>query len=180
MCRQGQRDAFGRLVRRYQDRLYNTVCRLVGSDDRARDIVQDAFVSAYKALDGFHGKASFYTWLYRIAVNASISEQRRRRRRPTPLSIDAQLASTGDEPGAPVDQTRPSRHLEMLETQQAVTEALELLSPDHRAVVILKDLEGRDYRAIAEILDCPVGTVRSRLHRARMQLREKLKDLVAS
>ena len=179
-CREGQRDAFGMLVRRYQDRLYNTVCRLVGDDDRARDIVQDAFIAAYQALDRFHGNAKFYTWLYRIAVNASISAQRRRRRRPDPLSIDTQLAPTGDEPGAPVDATRPSRHLEEVETQQAVALAIDSLSPDYRAVVVLKDMEGYDYRTIAEILECPVGTVRSRLHRARLQLRETLKDLVAS
>ena len=179
-CRQGQRDAFGLLVRRYQDRLFNTVCRMIGSDEQARDIVQDAFVSAYRAMDRFHGNASFYTWLYRIAVNAGISAQRRRRRRPELLSIEGQLAAVGDEPPAPVEQTRPSRRLEAAETQQAVARAIDSLSPEYRAVVILKDMEGHDYQTIARILEVPVGTVRSRLHRARLQLREKLKDLVES
>lgn len=179
-CRQGQRDAFGCLVRRYQNRLFNTVCRLVGSDDQARDIVQDAFVAAYQALDRFHGNANFYTWLYRIAINASISAHRRRLRRPDPLSIDSQLDPVGEEPGAPVEATRPSRHMETAETRQAIADALAALTPEYRAVVVLRDLEEHDYQTIAEILDCPVGTVRSRLHRARMLLREKLKDLVVS
>jgi RNA polymerase sigma-70 factor (ECF subfamily) len=156
-------------VRRYQDRLYNTVYRLVENPDDALDVVQDAFLSAYQSLDGFKGDSLFFTWLYRIAVNTAISHRRKQR---VLLSIDGDR--NGPSSLQPLDDSafsRPGEALERAEQEQRIQHALNRLSPEHRAVLILKDMEGQKYEAMAEILGVPVGTIRSRLHRARAELR---------
>lgn len=174
-CLRGDTSAYGVLVRRYQDRLYPTLLRLTGQAEDAQDLLQDAFLQAFRKLRRFHGESSFYTWLYRIAVNLALSERRRRR----PI--------VGWEPSAPgsdsrtvdlVDESDPSAPLERDEIHASVQAALNHLAPDHRAVVVLKDLDGLRYEEIAEILKIPVGTVRSRLHRARSELRQRLQSLV--
>lgn len=167
----GDSAAFGSLVRKYQDRLYNTMLHVVGSPDDARDVVQDAFVKAFLKLETFRRSSAFYTWLYRIAFNTAISGQRRRR----PQSLD-ERRDCGQEP---LDTgSAPSERLEQEELAGQVRAALETLSDEHRTVVVLRDVDGRGYDEIAEILEVPVGTVRSRLHRARMQLREQLKTML--
>ncbi len=172
-CLQGDPGAFGTLVRRHQDRLFSTVVRLVGNAEDARDIVQEAFLNAYQSLDSYKGGALFSTWLYRIAVNAAISYKRKRR-----LAVVSVEATRDGEPAVePADRSRldnPAHGLEQAEQQQRVQKALALLSPEHRAVLVMKDMEGQKYEAIAEVLQVPVGTVRSRLHRARLELRELL------
>jgi RNA polymerase sigma-70 factor (ECF subfamily) len=168
-CLDGDAAAFGELVRRYQDRLYSTVYRLVDNPDDAQDVVQDAFLNAYQSLDGFKGDSLFFTWLYRIAVNTAISHKRKQR---VLLSIDA-----GRNSAQPLDDSeysRPGETLERAEQGQRVQHALARLSPEHRTVLILKDMEGQKYEAMAEILRVPIGTIRSRLHRARAELRELL------
>jgi RNA polymerase sigma-70 factor (ECF subfamily) len=171
-CLKGDGAAFGELVRRYQDRLFNTVYRLVDNAEDALDVVQDAFLSAYQALDSFKGDSLFFTWLYRIAVNTAISLRRKHR---VVVSMDG-----GREDGAvvePVDTSefsRPGQALEQAEQEQRIQKALNQLSPEHRAVLVLKDMEGQKYETMAEILGVPVGTIRSRLHRARLELREIL------
>lgn len=169
-CRGGQTQAFGVLVRRYEDRLYATLLRLVGRAEDAHDLLQDAFLRAFKKLNTFHGDSSFYTWVYRIAVNLALSE--RRRRRPAPGRIDDR-AEPADDP-LRADPTLPAERAEL---EATVQRALMALAPDHRAVVVLKDLDGLRYEDIAAILGIPVGTVRSRLHRARGELRESLKGM---
>jgi RNA polymerase sigma-70 factor (ECF subfamily) len=167
-CLGGDPDAFGALVRRYQDRLYRTAFRLVGNAEDARDVVQEAFLHAYQALDGFKGDARFFTWLYRIAVNTAISLKRKKH---------LAASSLGGEPAEPADPSahgRPGHALEQAEQGTRVQRALARLSPEHRAVLVMKEIEGQKYEAMAEILQVPVGTVRSRLHRARMELRELL------
>ena len=171
-CLAGRTRAFAVLVRRYQDRIYNTVFRMIGQAEDAQDIVQETFLKAYDGLGRFRANASFYTWLYRIAVNACLTERRKRQRRPGLVSMDSQRTRT--EPAADADQTRPSRPVESAECRQAVRQAIQALPAEQRAAVVLKDIEGHSYESIADILQCPVGTVRSRLHRARMQLRESL------
>ncbi len=171
-CLAGQTAAFGELVARYQDRLYNTVLRLVDQPEDARDVVQEALLHAYQSLNSFKGDARFFTWLYRIAINTAISARRRRR-------LVLRLQSGAGEGGVlePVDANetnRPGHALEMAEQEKRVHEALGRLSADHRAVLILKDMEGLRYEEMAEALQVPVGTIRSRLHRARMELREVL------
>lgn len=166
----GDSSAFGLLVRKYQDRLFNSLVHMVGCEEDARDVAQDAFVQAYVKLDTFKREAGFYTWLYRIAFNVSIS--RKRRKRPV-VSVEAQRESAGLEP---VDEALPTEGLEQSERVQQVRAAISLLTEEHRQVLVLREMDGCDYETISEMLEVPVGTVRSRLHRARMQLREQLQE----
>lgn len=166
----GNSAAFGELVRKYQDRLYNTMSHLIGSSEDARDVVQDAFVKAFVKLESFQHSCAFYTWLYRIAFNTAMSRQRRRR--PTE-SIDADRGNDPLDPGA-----APGDRLEREELAEQVRAALNRVSDDHRTVLVLRDIDGCDYETIAEILDLPLGTVRSRIHRARLELRDELKRVL--
>ena len=179
-CCDGQTDAFQGLVERHQDRVYNTVYRMVGSPEDARDIVQDAFLKAYENLSEFRGASSFYTWLFRIAVNLALTFRRRSRRlrlvRPTEDEMSIQMSHS--QAGRLVEEG-PEAAMESAEREQLVSEALESLDGDHRAAVVLRDIEGLDYRAIAEILDVSTGTVKSRIHRARIALRDRLRPLIA-
>jgi RNA polymerase sigma-70 factor (ECF subfamily) len=173
-CLQGDTSAFGELVRRYQDRLYNSVYRVLDNAEDAQDVVQEAFLSAYQNLDGFKGDALFFTWLYRIAFNTAISLRRKQR---TLLSFD--VAANGELAVEPLDESaasRPGRNLERAEDERRVQQALNRLSPEHRAVLVLKDMEGQKYEEMAAILRVPVGTIRSRLHRARAELRALLQE----
>jgi RNA polymerase sigma-70 factor (ECF subfamily) len=177
-CRAGRTEAFGLLVERYQRRLYPTVLRLVGCAEDAEDVLQDAFFRAFEKLDQFHGESSFYTWVYRIAVNLALSGHRRRRVRSAMrlghLGGTSRELHALDE-SADADPTLP---LERAERERIVEAALNRLGPEHRAVVVLKDFDGRRYEEISAILNIPVGTVRSRLHRARCELRDRLRILV--
>lgn len=169
---QGDSAAFGSLVRKYQDRLYNTVLHVVGSPEDARDVVQDSFVKAFLKLETFRRSSAFYTWLYRIAFNTAMSCGRRRR---PERSLDERHDCGQD----PVDVgAAPGDRLEQEELACQVRAALETLSDEHRVVIVLRDVDGRGYDEIAAILELPLGTVRSRLHRARMQLREQLKPVM--
>lgn len=167
-CRAGDSEAFGELVRRYQDRLYPTLLRLTGRADDALDLLQDVFLRAYLKLGQFHGESAFYTWLYRLAINLALSERRRRRSVTPPLVA---------EPAEAIEQSDPAGPLLRAERERQVHEAIASLAPEHRAVVVMKDLDGLPYEEIATILKIPVGTVRSRLHRARNELRLKLRDV---
>jgi RNA polymerase sigma-70 factor (ECF subfamily) len=171
-CLNGDTAAFGVLVRQYQDRLYNTVYRLVANAEDAQDVVQEAFLSAYQSLDSFKGDSLFFTWLYRIAVNTAISHKRKQR---VVLSMD--VGRNGEGPVQPLDDSeysRPGEALERAEQERRVQDALGRLSPEHRTVLVLKDMEGQKYETMAEVLQVPIGTIRSRLHRARAELRELL------
>lgn len=171
-CRAGNPAAFGELVSRYQDRLFNTVLRVVNNAEDARDVVQEAFLLAYQALHSFKGDSLFFTWLYRIAVNTAMSLKRKQK---PMLRIHA--AGDGDRPLDPLDpaeESRPGHALEMAEEERAVHDALARLSPEHRAVLVMKDMDGMKYEQIAEVLGVPVGTIRSRLHRARLEMRDVL------
>jgi RNA polymerase sigma-70 factor (ECF subfamily) len=171
-CLQGNTAAFGVLVRRYQERLYHSVYRLVENAEDAQDVVQEAFLNAYQSLDGFKGDSQFFTWLYRIAVNTAISFKRKHR---TLARMETQ--NNGEYIREPLDSSaasRPEYALEQAEQQTRVRQALARLSPEHRAVLVLKDIEGQKYETMAEILQVPIGTIRSRLHRARLELRELL------
>jgi RNA polymerase sigma-70 factor (ECF subfamily) len=169
----GKSEAFGRLVLKYQDRLYNTLVHVVGCREEAKDVAQDAFVQAFVKLDTFKRGSAFYTWLYRIAFNQAVSK--RRKRKPT-VSIDITREQTGQEPVQPGGS--PSERIERRERAAQVRRALAALSEEHRAILVLREVEGFDYETIAEILDLPVGTVRSRLHRARLDLKGQLKEVL--
>jgi RNA polymerase sigma-70 factor (ECF subfamily) len=173
-CRAGQTEAFGALVQRYQDRLYPTVLRLIGSAEDAKDVLQDTFLRAFEKLDQFQGDSSFYTWVYRIAVNFALSDHRRHRLRYLARDSSDRSASRHEDPADLSADADPTFLLERAEREQIVQAALEQLCPDHRAIVVLKDFDGHRYEEISTILDIPVGTVRSRLHRARCELRDRL------
>jgi RNA polymerase sigma-70 factor, ECF subfamily len=171
-CLQGRTSAFGELVCRYQDRLYNTVYRLLDNAEDAQDVVQEAFLNAYQSLDSFKGDALFFTWLYRIAVNTAISLKRKQR---LVLSLNAgREDGHAVEPMDAAETNQPGHALERAEEERRVQRALNRLSPEHRAVLVMKDMEGQKYETMAEVLQVPVGTIRSRLHRARVELREVL------
>jgi RNA polymerase sigma-70 factor (ECF subfamily) len=175
-CLKGRTTAFGELIRRYQDRLFNTVFRLVNNVEDAQDIVQESFLSAYQSLGEFKGDAQFFTWLYRIAVNAAMTMKRRRK---AIVSIEARREESHGmvEPLDPSEYSRPGRALEQVEEDHKIQMALQRLSPEHRAVLVLKDMEGQKYEEMAEILQVPVGTIRSRLHRARLELKALLEQI---
>ena len=169
----GDASAFGELVRRYQDRLYHTVYRLVDSPEDALDVVQEAFLSVYQSLDSFKGDSLFFTWLYRIAVNAAISLKRKQRVALRLASEHADGAAVA-EPADGSEFSQPGLALEKADDERRMQEVLNRLSLEHRAVLVMKEIDGLRYEDIAGVLQVPIGTVRSRLFRARMELRELL------
>lgn len=169
----GDSAAFGQLVTRYQDRLYNTLVHVVGSREAAYDAVQDAFVQAYVKLDTFQRASAFYTWLYRIGFNLAVS--RRRREKPA-VSVEHAREVLGHEPVDHGD--GPGARMERQERACQVQAGLARISQEHRAILTLREIDECSYEQIAEILDLPIGTIRSRLHRARLQLRDELKGIL--
>jgi len=159
------------LVTRYQARLYNAALRLVQSPDDAADVVQDAFLNAFQSLHSFKGDAEFFTWLYRIAFNTAISFKRKKR---PAVSLESNTGEGGIEPNDPSDYVKPGSAIERSEDERQLAAAIARLSPEHREVLLLKDIDGLKYEDIAELLSVPIGTIRSRLHRARLELRELL------
>jgi RNA polymerase sigma-70 factor (ECF subfamily) len=170
-CLGGRRDAFGELVSRYQARLYNAAIRLVDNPDDAADVVQDAFLNAFQSLHTFKGDAEFFTWLYRIAFNTAISLKRKKR---ATISLDAGGPDGGIDPDDPSEYIKPGTALQRSEEETQLHEALARLSHEHREVLLMKDIDGMKYEEIAELLGVPIGTIRSRLHRARLELRDLL------
>lgn len=173
-ARRGDSAAFGRLVERHQGRLYNALVRFTGSAEDAQDIAQETFIQAYSKLAGFQGNCAFYTWIYRIAFNRAVSHGRKRRPR---ASLDVLREAGGVEPVA----SGPTPEVNMLAEERValVQRAISELAADHRQVVVLREIEGFDYQQIADVLEVPIGTVRSRLFRARMQIKERLAPLLA-
>lgn len=170
--RQGNRRAFGDLIIRYQDRLYRTLRSVLGSAEDAQDACQETFLAAFQKLNSFGGRSAFYSWLFRIGVNIAINRQRQKRR---PIaSIDALREQTGDEPVDSHLSAPPESPLEVQETQAVVRQALDELPEEFRTALVLKELEGLKYEEIAALVNCPIGTIRSRIFRAREELRQRL------
>ena len=194
----GNKAAFGHLVVLCQDRLYNAVLRMVGDRDEASELTQEVFAKAYEKVGGWRADAAPYTWLFRIAVNLSIGRLRQQKRRRT-FSLDGpgrtdgkgafarrdqastlvdRLRGDGRRPaGQPVD---PARLAEDRERAEQVLAALGRVDPDHRALLVMRDVEGFDYQQIADVLSLPLGTVKSRLFRARLALRDELKGYMGA
>lgn len=169
----GDRAALDRLLRQHYDRLYAVCRRLTGNDADAQDATQEALLAIVRALGGFDGRSKFGTWAYRIAVNASLDELRRRRRRPQPGAGDDIGAALESRPATPGD---PGSDPATTVTASAdVDAALATLSAEFRAAVVLRDLAGLDYAEIAAVLDIPPGTVRSRIARGRAALADVLR-----
>jgi RNA polymerase sigma-70 factor (ECF subfamily) len=177
--RKGGTEAFRALVERYQDRIYNTVYRLAGNEEDARDIAQETFLRVYENLARFRGDAAFYTWVFRIAVNQALTHRRQMARQRTVQAGDEPLeAPLAGSQAARLAPAGPEEEMQRQETEAQIAEALAYLDADHRAAVVLRDVEGLDYQAIAAVLDVPPGTVKSRIHRARLLLRQRLRDVL--
>ncbi len=178
LSRAGDMAAYARLVERYQDRLYTVLLRMVGNPDDALELTQDALVRAMQGLKRFRGQSGFYTWLFRIGYNLCLNYcQRRKRVKFTSLQSNAQLMGhQADGLANLVDRGTPSpaKNAELQESHQQVLAALDRLEEPLRTVVVLRDIEQMDYAQIAKIIDVPVGTIKSRLFRARMTLRAEL------
>jgi RNA polymerase sigma-70 factor (ECF subfamily) len=178
-CLAGETDAFGEIVGRYENRIFATVFRIVGNAEDARDLAQEAFLRAFSKLDTFKEGARFSTWLYTIALNLTRSELRKRKalkNRP-PLSLHALEGSRLADPPAPGE--APEEILGREELHGMALREIEALDPESREVVVLRDMQDLSYEEIAEVVGCPVGTVRSRLHRARSTLRARLAPLIS-
>jgi RNA polymerase sigma-70 factor (ECF subfamily) len=171
-CLAGQTEAFGALVERYQHRLLGSLIHVTGSAEQAQDIAQDAFVHAFEKLSTFRGQSAFYSWLFRIALNAAVSARRKTKR--VTGSIDAIREATGDEPIDGRPSSAPENATHVGDRQRLVQRALAQLPEEYRTALVLKEMDDLKYEEIADLLGVPLGTVRSRIHRARQELRARL------
>lgn len=172
----GQREAFDQLILRYQDRLVHSLEHALGSRDDALEAAQQAFVSGWRRLETFRGDASFYSWLYRIAINAAIS--RKRKRRLNASSLEAFRESSGISPVDHRPEADPEHQMRQHDNVRMVRTALQEIAEEFRQALVLKEIDGFSYEEIASILDIPIGTVRSRIFRARQELSEKLRRMM--
>ena len=173
----GDMDAYDQLMRKYQERIYATVYHMTSNHEDANDLAQETFVKAYSALKNFKGDSSFFTWVYRIAVNKTINFLKTRKNRSF-LSLNDldQQVEHDQELVELVSEQTPRRAAGLSELQEKLNEAMQKLSEDHRMVVTLHDVQGLSHEEIGKIMDCNTGTVRSRLFYARQQLQANLSD----
>jgi len=170
----GNIEAYGKLVHRYRGRLYNFVFRFVGEPETAEDIVQETFLRAFRKREDYKAIANFSTWLFTIAGNLAKSELRRRKRwRLFSLDRDEESGTGMD---LPDESFRPDKMTESSITDVQIQRAINSLSDNYRQVVLLRDVEGLSYQEISEVVNCPVGTVKSRVSRARLKLQQKLRN----
>ena len=176
-ARRGDLSAYDDLVRRYQERIYATLYNMTSNHEDANDLAQEAFIKAFQALKSFKGGSSFYTWIYRIAVNRTINFLKQRKNR-THLSLNDLDLNAEHDPDlvALVSEKTPRREVGLSELQEKLNAAMQKLSDYHRLVVTLHDVQGMSHEEIAKIMDCNIGTVRSRLFYARQQLQAYLSD----
>jgi RNA polymerase sigma-70 factor (ECF subfamily) len=174
----GDKTAFNLLVVKYQHRVLKLVSRFVNDAAEAEDVAQEAFIKAYRALPSFRGDSAFYTWLYRIAINTAKNALVSNRRRPVDFDLDLQDPDQYERQARLKEADTPEGVLLTEEIRQVVERAMEQLPEDLRTAIVLRELEGLSYEEIAEAMDCPVGTVRSRIFRAREAIDKKLKPLL--
>lgn len=176
-ARQGDLAAYDELVRRYQERIYATVYHMTSNHEDANDLAQEAFIKAFQALPSFKGGSSFYTWVYRIAVNKTINFLKQRKNR-TQISLNDLDFNAEHDPDlvALISEKTPRREVNLTELQEKLNDAMQKLSEPHRLVVTLHDVQGLSHEQIAEIMGCNIGTVRSRLFYARQQLQGYLAE----
>lgn len=183
-CRAGDSDAMSRLITKYKDRLYNVILRICANPEDAAELTQDAFVRIIENLHRFQQRSSFYTWAFRIAVNLTLNFCRRKVRIEM-TSLDAELGGDNEQARAALrnyladaSATDPAAIAQSKEQVNLIIRAINLLSEDQRAVVVLRDVEGMDYAQIAQIMEVELGTVKSRLARARANLRANLEAIL--
>lgn len=173
----GDLAAYDELVRRYQVRIYATLYHMTSNHEDANDLAQESFIKAFHAIKSFKGESSFFTWLYRIAVNKTINFLKQRKNRIYLSLNDLDLNAENDpDLVAFVSEKNPRRDMSLTELQEKLNAAIQRLSEDHRLVVTLHDIQGLSHEEIGKIMDCNVGTVRSRLFYARQQLQAFLSD----
>ncbi len=175
----GDQQAFGLLVSKYQRKLLRLLSRFVRDPTEVEDVAQETFIKAYRALPAFRGDSAFYTWLYRIGVNTAknylVSQGRRA---PTTTEYDSEEAESFDEGEQLRDNNTPERLLQSKQVGETVNAAMDALPEELRTAIMLREIEGLSYEEIAGVMDCPIGTVRSRIFRAREAIAEKLKPLL--
>jgi len=175
---QGDKNAFNLLVRKYQNKVASLISRYVSNHADVADVAQEAFIKAYRALPGFRGDSAFYTWLYRIAVNCAKNYLVAQKRKPPANDIDVNDAEFYDGAHALKVSATPENLLLSDEVKKVIFSTIETLPEDLRTAITLRELEGMSYEDIAMIMECPVGTVRSRIFRAREAIDSKLNPLI--
>lgn len=178
-AQRGDKQAFGLLVSKYQRKLARLLSRLIRDPAEVEDVAQEAFIKAYRALPSFRGDSAFYTWLYRIGINTAknylVSQGRRA---PTTTEFDSEEAETFEEGNQLRDINTPERLLLSKQIGETVNSAMEALPEELRTAIVLREIEGLSYEEIASIMECPIGTVRSRIFRAREAIADKLRPLL--
>ena len=174
----GDKKAFDLLVLKYQQKVMNLVSRYLRDPSETMDVTQEAFIKAYRALPGFRGDSAFYTWLYRIAINTAKNHLVAQGRRPPGSDVDAETAEQLDAGTRLKEYATPEHHLMERELAETVRQAIDELPEDLRTAITLRELEGLSYEEIARAMECPVGTVRSRIFRARAAIDAKIGPLL--
>ncbi len=175
----GDLEAYDALIRRYQERIYATIYHMTSNHEDAADLAQETFVKAHRALKTFKGDSSFFTWIYRIAVNKTINFLKQRRHRGQMSLNDLDFNAEHDpDIVALISERTPHREVKLRELQERLNAAMQQLSDEHRMVVTLHDIQGLRHEQIGELMNCNVGTVRSRLYYARQQLQAYLADWI--
>ncbi len=176
--KKGDKKAFDELVRKYQKKVANLVARYIRDQAEVLDVTQEAFIKAYNALPNFRGESAFYTWLYRVAINTAKNHIAAAARRPPREDVEAEVAEQSEIGFRLKEQDTPENLAMLDELARVLKDALEGLPEDLKAAISLREFEGLSYEEIAEVMDCPVGTVRSRIFRAREALDKKLNPLL--
>jgi RNA polymerase sigma-70 factor (ECF subfamily) len=178
-CQGGDSEAFDELVVRYRTRVFGMIYNMVHSEQDAWDLAQDSFVKAWKSIKRFRGQSSFYTWIYRIVMNVTIDWLRKKQVKAGGAEFDDSIQLKEVDPASktmPKPDALPSEQMEQIEIRAQIDRAIAQLSPEHRAVILMKEIDGMQYHEIAETLGCSIGTVMSRLFYARKKLQNLLKD----
>jgi len=176
----GEIESYSEIIRRYQAKLLRYASSILGDDDKAADAVQEAFIKAYRALPGFRGESAFYTWLYRIAVNTAKNYLVARKRQPVSSDVLADDAENYDDGDLLRDIATPDAELQTKQIAQAVNQAVDALPEELRTAITLREIEGMSYEDIAQMMECPIGTVRSRIFRAREAIAEKIRPMLGT
>ncbi len=179
-CQAGQAEAFDELVTRYQTRIFAMIYNMVHNEQDAWDLAQESFIKAWKSIKRFRGRSSFYTWIYRIVMNVTIDWLRKKQVKGAGMEFDDALQLKEIDPASktvPKADPLPHERMERREIRAKIDKAIAQLSPEHRAVILMKEIEEMQYHEIAETLGCSIGTVMSRLFYARKKLQNLLRDV---
>ncbi len=179
-CQAGQADAFDELVVRYRTRIFGMIYNMVHNEQDAWDLAQDSFVKAWKSIKRFRGRSSFYTWMYRIVMNVTIDWLRKKQIKGAGAEFDDSIQLKEIDPASktvPKPDALPHERMERSEIRAQIDNAISQLTPEHRAVILMKEIEDMQYHEMAEALGCSIGTVMSRLFYARKKLQALLKDV---